>query len=499
MSGEKYASFAQRIREYHAICSAQGVLEWDQMTMMPAQGAPWRAEQIAAIAGLAHEKLTDPALGEELATLTNEAEAGGPEAATNVREMRRLYERAVRLPKPLVQELARTTSVATDVWQAARADADFPRFAPHLERLLELKREVAERIGWKTEMYDALMDEFEPGARAADVQRLFDALRDELVPLAAALAEAPRQPKLSLLKRTAPVAGQAAFNRVVAEAMGFDFAAGRMDISTHPFCTGFWPRDVRITTRYDEQAVGQSLFGVMHETGHALYEQGLNPEHAGTPMGQHVSLGIHESQSRLWENQVGRSRAFWQHWFPRFQHQFPAFADVAVDDWYFAINAVRPSLIRVEADEVTYGLHIMLRFDLERQMLDGRLAVKDLPEAWSEGIRKLLSVTPNDDAEGCLQDIHWSLGTFGYFPTYQLGNLYAAQFFAAARRALPDLDQQLARGELLSLREWLQENIHRHGQRYRAGELVERVTGQPLSHGPFMAYLKAKLCPLYGL
>lgn len=499
MPAERYVSFVQRIREYHAIASAQAVLEWDQMTMMPAQGAPWRAEQVAAIAGLAHEKLTDPAMGEDLAALADVKDGDDPNAATNVREMRRLYDRAVRLPKPLVQELARVTSVAADVWQAARADADFPRFAPHLERLLELKREMAERIGSPTGLYDALMDEFEPGARATEVQHLFDALREELVPLATALAAAPRQPKLSLLKRTAPVGGQKAFNRATAELMGFDFTAGRMDVSTHPFCTGFWPRDVRITTRYDEQAVGQSLFGVMHETGHALYEQGLDPDHAGTPMGQYVSLGIHESQSRLWENQVGRSRPFWRHWFPRFQHQFPAFADVTLDEWYFAINAVRPALIRVEADEVTYGLHIMLRFDLERRMLDGRLTVKDLPQAWNEGIRQLVGVAPADDAEGCLQDIHWSLGTFGYFPTYQLGNLYAAQFFEAARRDLPDIDEQLARGELSPLRAWLQENIHRRGRRYRAGELVEHVSGRPLSHRPFMAYLKAKLSPLYGL
>jgi carboxypeptidase Taq len=281
--------------------------------------------------------------------------------------------------------------------------------------------------------------------------------------------------------------------------MGFDFECGRIDVTTHPFCSGASPLDVRLTTRYDEHYLPMSLFGLMHEAGHGLYEQGLNPEHAATPAGSHVSLGIHESQSRLWENLVGRSRAFWTRWYGELQAQFPSLADVACDDWHFAINAVRPTLVRVEADEVTYNLHILLRFDLERKLIEGKLAVKDVPAAWNDDFHALLGITPPDDARGCLQDIHWSMGMFGYFPTYALGNLYAAQFFAAARRALPDLDEQVARGELRPLLDWLRENIHRHGKRYRATELVQRVTGSELTHQPFIEYLNRKFRPLYGL
>lgn len=266
----------------------------------------------------------------------------------------------------------------------------------------------------------------------------------------------------------------------------------------HPFCAGAHPHDVRLTTRYNENYLPMSLFGMMHEAGHGLYEQGLDPQHAFTPMGISVSLGVHESQSRMWENLVGRSRPFWAHYFSQLQAAMPALAGVSLDDWYFAINAVRPSLIRVEADEVTYNLHIMLRFDLERQMIAGKLKVKDVPAAWNEGMKRLLGISPPDDAQGCLQDIHWSMGIFGYFPTYALGNLYACQFFQAASRDLPELDVQIARGELSPLRTWLRENIHSRGQRYRAAELVKVVTGEPLSHRPFIEYLSRKLKPLYG-
>jgi carboxypeptidase Taq len=262
---------------------------------------------------------------------------------------------------------------------------------------------------------------------------------------------------------------------------------------------GLTPRDVRLTTRYDERFIPAALFGTMHEAGHGLYEQGLDPAHVYTPMAAAVSLGIHESQSRMWENVVGRSRPFWQHYYPLLQLEFSSLKDVPLEAWYFAINAVRPSFIRVEADEVTYNLHIMLRFDLERRLIGGKLPVRDVPAAWNDGMKSLLGITPPTDAEGCLQDIHWSMGIFGYFPTYALGNLYAAQFFAQAQRDIPQLDARIARGELRPLREWLRARIHRHGQRYRAGELVQVVTGRPLSPQPFLEYLNAKFRPLYGI
>ncbi|MFH1746555.1 MAG: carboxypeptidase M32 [Planctomycetota bacterium] len=498
MKTDAYQTFLQYIKEVRLIDSIQAVLEWDQQTFMPRNGAALRAEQVGLLASLSHQKLIGTELGELLARVEL-IETDDPAQLTNIREMRRLYDRAVKLPTELVRQIAHTATVAGEIWQTALADSDFPRFAPHLEQLLTLKQQVADHIGWDSEPYDALMDEFEPGARATDVQRVFDEVKQELVPLAAALSQAPRQPDHSILDRVTDVNAQAAFCRAIAADLGFDFEAGRIDLSTHPFCTGFCPRDVRLTARYRPRGLVNSLFGVIHETGHGLYEQGLDPQHSGTPMANSVSLGIHESQSRMWENLVGRGHPFWQHYFPRLQAEFPVFADLHLDDWFRAINAVQPSCIRVEADEVTYGLHIMLRFNLERRMVAGQLAVKDIPEAWNSGMRELLGVTPPNDAAGCLQDIHWSMGVFGYFPTYQLGNLYAAQFFQAARRAIPELEEQIARGEFMPLRDWLHENIHRHGQRYRATELVEVVSGVPLSHRPFVDTLGAKLKPLYGL
>jgi carboxypeptidase Taq len=502
MASDTYRQYIQRVKDINTSSSIEALLDWDQEVVMPPRGAETRAAQSAFIAGVSHERLIDPAFGRLLEQVEREADPD-PVVATNVREIRRIYDRKIKLPTPLVQEIARSVALAKEAWVQARKDSDFPHFAPHLQKLLDLKREVAERIGYSGEPYDALMDEYEPGARAADVQRVFDEVRRELVPLVRDIKSAANQPDTTLLERPCPVDGQATFGRRVADAMGFDFEAGRIDISTHPFCQSFSPQDVRFTTRYSETYMPMSLFGVMHEAGHAMYEQGLPFEHAFTPAGMYVSLGVHESQSRLWENFVGRSRPFWAYWFAPLQAQFPSLADATVDDWYFAVNAVRPSLIRVEADEVTYGLHIMLRFDLERRLMTDRLRVKDVPEAWNEGMQQLLGITPPNDAEGCLQDIHWSMGIFGYFPTYALGNLYAAQFYQQAMADLgatgDGLDMQLARGDMAPLREWLRDRIHRHGQRYRGNELVQVVTGRPLSPGPFVEYLRRKYKPLYGI
>lgn len=499
MADSKYNQFIKLVRELNTARSIGALLEWDQETHMPARAAASRGEQSSLIAGLAHQKLTSDELGGLLDELEDEDFGDDYVAAINVRETRREYDRAVKLPTSLVREIASCSAAAKAAWAEARGESNFSRFAPHLQRTLELKRQVADAVGWTTEPYDALMDEYEPGARAAEIQQVFDAVKAELVPLVAAIKEAPRQPDKSIRERHCPRAAQEAFNREIVEALGFDFGGGRIDVSTHPFCSEMSCCDVRITTRYDEHYVPMSLFGVMHETGHALYEQGIDKSHVYTPMGQAVSLGVHESQSRMWENQVGRGRAFWKHFFPRFQQVFPTMADVSLDDWCFVINAVEPSLIRVEADEVTYGLHIMLRFDLERRMIRDEIAVSDVPEAWNAGMRELLGITPPDDARGCLQDIHWGMGIFGYFPTYALGNLYAAQFFEAARAGLPELDDQIGRGELSPLREWLCDNVHRHGRRYPASELVEVVTGRALSHQPFIDYLHAKYKPLYGI
>lgn len=498
MPDDVYPRFVKYIRELSTVHAVEALLDWDQETYMPPRAAAHRADQLELIAGIGHERLIADELGELLAKLEAE-KSGDAVRATNIRETRRQVDRARKLPTALVKELTRAVVLSKEAWVAARKNSDFAAFAPHLQKILDLKREVAERVGWKSEPYDALMDEFEPGAKSAEIQQVFDGLKPELVALVEAIRSAPRQPKLDVLSRDCPVEGQRAFNDRILTAFGFDAGIGRLDVSAHPFCSGITPLDVRLTTRYDAKYVPMSLFGVMHECGHGLYESGFEVEHTGTPMAAAASLGIHESQSRLWENQVGRSRAFWSHFFKPLQEQFPALRDVALDDWYFAINNVRPSLIRVEADEVTYGLHIMLRFDLERRMFRGELAVKDVPAAWNAGMKSLLGVTPPSHAEGCLQDIHWSMGIFGYFPTYQLGNLYSAQFFSAARRDLTDLDGQIAAGSFSPLREWLREKIHRQGKRYLASELVRIVTGAELSPRPYLEYLKAKYRPLYGL
>lgn len=499
MPGESYAEFLERVREIRRANAIESLLAWDQETYMPRRGAADRAQQLALIAGVAHDRLTSADFAGLLARVERDTPPGDSPEAANVREMRRLHDRAARVPTELVREIARCSALAKAAWQEARRLSRFGDFAPHLERLLELKRRVADCVGYKTEPYDALLDEYEPGAKSADIERVFHSLRPQLSALVAAISSAPRRPDVSVLKRGFPLDKQRAFVQRVLEAMGFDFERGRLDVSAHPFCSGQTPADVRLTTRYQEQWLPAALFGAIHEAGHGLYEQGLDAAHTDTPMAMAVSLGIHESQSRMWENLIARGRPFWEHWFAPLQAEFPALADVTLDAFHFAVNAVSPSFIRVEADEVTYNLHIMLRFDVERRLLRGELPVRDVPDAWNTAMRDYLGITPPDDARGCLQDIHWALGIFGYFPTYALGNLYAAQFLAAARRTLGDLDGMVRGGNLTPLREWVRDNIHRHGMRYPADVLCRRVTGAQLSDQPFIDYLHAKYRPLYGL
>jgi len=494
---DAYEQLIERVREIGRMEAIEALLDWDQETCMPPRGVDARAETTAMVAAMKHERRTSPEIGE---LLDQAGDGGEPERAANLRETRRLHERAVKVPTELVRDIAHTSALAKDAWVKARADADFSAFAPHLSRLLDLKRQQAECIGYETELYDALLDEFEPGARTAEIAAVFAALRERLTPLVRELAEAPTQPDFSILQRDYPQAGQEQMARRFSIEMGFDSEAGRLDVSVHPFCTSMSPGDVRITTRYDEHYLPAAVFGVMHESGHALYEQGLQHEHRFTPMGTSISLGIHESQSRMWENLVGRSRPFWERHYAWAQEVFPeALSGVDLDAFHAAINTVKPSLIRVEADEVTYNLHIVVRFELERDLLNRRLEVADVPAAWNRKMAELVGATPSNDREGCLQDIHWSMGVFGYFPTYALGNLYAAQFFAAARRAIPDLDDRIRAGDLGTLLEWLRANIHRHGMRYRPDELCRQVTGQPLAIEPFMDYVNAKFRPIYGL
>lgn len=481
--------------------SIQGLLGWDERTMLPPAGGEYRAEQMTLLSGMIHDRWLDPRFGEWLDQLAESPLAADPhsEAGCTVRQLRRQRKKKVKLPKSLVEEQARVAVLGQQAWVEARRKSDFASFRPWLEKTFELKRQEADALGFPECRYDALVDDYEPEARTSAVAQVLKALREELVPLVGKIAQSRRRPDASILHRRYPVAQQESFGREAAQRIGFDFQRGRLDVTTHPFCSGLGPNDCRITTRYNEQFFNEAFFGILHEAGHGLYDQGLPAAHYGLPPGEAVSLGIHESQSRLWENFVGRSRAFWNGFFPEAKRRFPdALGNVALDDFYFAVNDVRPSLIRVEADEATYNLHILARFELERALLDGDLPVADLPGAWNAKYQDYLGIRPPDDAQGVLQDIHWSAGLVGYFPTYTLGNLYAAQWFAQAGSDLGDLPGQIGRGEFRPLLAWLREKIHQHGQRYTAVELVRRVTGKPLSHGPLMAHLRAKFGTLYG-
>lgn len=499
-----YQALLEALRETATLRSAVSLLHWDQETVMPPGGGALRARQLALLSALVHQRQTDPRIGEWLAACEADAElAADPLAAANLREVRRAFDRATRLPESLVREMAETFSLAMEAWKDARARSDFAAFAPWLEKVVRLNRAKAECFGARSgaELYDALLEDYEPGARAAEIERVFAGLRAELVPLIQAIAEAPRRPDAAPHRLEVPVPLQEAFNRRVAERLGYDFSAGRLDTSTHPFCQDIGYGDVRITTRYHDDRFAESLSSTMHEAGHALYEQGLpKAERWGEPLAEPASYAIHESQSRLWENQVGRSRAFWEWALPVAREVFGARAEgLDVDAVYGAVNIVEPSLIRVESDEATYNLHIMLRFDLERALLAGDLPIGELPGAWNERMRSDLGVEVPDDRRGCLQDVHWSMGAIGYFPTYTLGTLYAAQLWDAVNRDVPGLEPSIRAGDFAPLLGWLRENVHAHGMRYRAAELCERVTGAPLGHEPLVRYLRAKLAPLYGL
>jgi len=496
-----YQSLCHHARETAKLASIMGLLEWDERTKMPPAAGAYRAEQISYLAGEIHKRQTAPQVGEWLAELADSPLAADPhgDSGTVVRELRRQYDKKTRLPQKLVEELSRTAVLGQQIWVEARKADSFAQFQPILEKTLDLKRQEAAALGFEATPYDALLDDYEPGAKTAEISATLAALRDALTPLVEQIVGSSRRPDSSIVKREFPVAVQEAFGREAAAAIGFDFSAGRLDVTDHPFCGGAGPRDIRLTTRYNDHDFGDAFFSILHEAGHGLYEQGLPAEHFGLPTGDAVSLGIHESQSRMWENQVGRSRAFWELFLPKAQQAFSSLAGVSLDGFYAAINEVQPSLIRVDADEVTYNLHILIRFELERAMIENDLEAADLPAAWREKYQRYLGITPPNHADGALQDVHWSAGLFGYFPTYSLGNLYAGQFFAQASADLGDPQAAFRRGDFRPLLDWLRRNIHQHGQRWTAAELAVRVTGKPLSHGPLMEQLRAKYGELYGL
>ena len=500
---DRYDALRQHLRELAALNSVLNLLGWDQETMMPPKAAAARADELSLLSRLAHER----AMADELGDLLNECEedpalTGDPVIAANLREIRLDYERACKLPPSLVAEFSKTTSHALEAWKAARSDSDFATFRPWLEKILDLCRRKADCLGFPAggELYDALLDEFEPRMTAAVVESIFRPLREVLVPLIDEISGEPA-PDDGPNRVEVGIEIQQAFNRDVLEHLGFDLSAGRLDVSTHPFSSGVAPDDTRITSRYTSDGFAEALSSTMHEAGHGLYEQGLpKRKHWGEPLSEALGLGIHESQSRLWENQVGRSREFWQWLQPRLAAATgDAFAAYDAGALYHAANIVRPNLIRVESDEATYNLHIMLRFDLERAMLTGDLAPADLPGAWNERIKKDLGLEVPDAARGCLQDIHWSMGSIGYFPTYTLGTLYSAQFWNAILVDLPELPGSISRGEFAVLLGWLREKIHRRGRQLPAEALCLELTGKALDHRPFVDYLRAKLGDIYGL
>ncbi len=499
---QAYDELIRRTREEALLASCSELLGWDELTYMPPAGGTHRGEQMALLNGLYHAKSTDPRIGELLgelegSTLTRDFLSP---AAVNIREIARAYCRAVRLPRALVEELARVTTRAQREWEIARQEADFPRFAPWLARIVVLKQAEAEAVGYETDAYDALLDDYEPDARGRALSDLFASLCAELAPLASALEGASHQPNSSILHQSFAIERQRQFCASMARAIGFDFGRGRIDETVHPFCSGLGAGDCRLATRYNADNLADGIFATLHEVGHGLYEQGLDATHEGTPMGCVPSLGMHESQSRLWENNIGRSRAFWKHFHPQARAVFPdALRDVEIDDLHFAVNQVGRSPIRATADEVTYNLHILIRFNLERALLSGDLPAAELPAAWNEAYARHLGLRPVDDAEGCLQDGHWASGLIGYFPTYTLGNLYAAQLFDKACQEIGGLENQLAQGHFGDLLEWLRVKVFLHGQRYSAEALIEQATGQPVDYRPFIRSLERKYRELYQI
>ncbi|MDE2492037.1 MAG: carboxypeptidase M32 [Elusimicrobia bacterium] len=488
-----------RLGEFQALVKAADLLEWDHEVMMPRAGGEARASQIAAVEKAAHSLLVAPEVGEWLEALGPAAGEGDGDEAALARWARRERRRRVGQPADFVGELARHVARSQEVWVEARRRSDFALFRPALEKMLELKRRQAELVGAFADPYDAWLEGFEPGMTTARVSELFAELKAGLVPLVRDVAGKAASLRVPEPRGPFPVARQRELGLEAARAMGFDFSRGRLDESAHPFSSGIAPGDVRLTTRYREDLPFSALFGVMHEAGHGLYEQNVAPELEGTPLAAGATMALHESQSRLWENQVGRGREWWAFLAPRFRALFPESGGLSAGELHRAANRVELSHIRVEADELTYSLHVMLRFDLERALLSGDLKAADLPAAWAAKSQELLGIVPPDDARGVLQDTHWASGLFGYFPTYAVGNMISAQLWEAALKAEPGIPEALSRGDGAPLLGWLRENVHRHGRKYGAEELVRRACGGPISPKPYLDYLRAKFGALYGL
>lgn len=509
-SGDALQALKAHLATIADLHSAAAVLRWDQETHMPPAGATGRAEQLATLSRVAHERFASTTTKDLLESAEIALNKGDPDSddAALLRVTRRDFTRASKLPPDFVAERARARSLSLQIWQNARERNDFSAFRPALEQMVDFARRTADYLGYDEHPYDALLDIYEPEMTSREVARLFARLREVTVPLVRAIVQRGQAVDATFLTREYDEDKQRQFGLKIAEAFGYDTTRGRLDQSAHPFSTGFNRDDVRITTRYNRRFLPSAIFAILHESGHALYSQGVAPSLDRTPLtggasnGVHegASYGVHESQSRMWENLVGRSRAFWEYAFPLLQQTFPEqLKSVEVEAFHRAVNQVHPSLIRVEADEVTYNLHIMLRFELEKALLEGELKVKDLPEVWNAKMKNYLGLTPPTDADGVMQDIHWASGSIGYFPSYTLGNIVSVQLFEAASRARPDLPDQFRRGQFGGLLEWLREHVHKHGRKFLPKDLLRRATGRELTPEPYLQYLQKKFGDIYQI
>lgn len=499
---EKLHELKRRLAEISDLNNASAVLGWDQQTYMPPGGAAARAQQLATLSHIAHEKFIDDALGQILEELREHGKSlpYDSDEASLLRVTKRDYDKARRIPPKLVSEITYATTQAFEVWRKAKAESKFSDFIPYFQRVLDLKKHYAECLGYTDCIYDPLLDDYEPGMKTARIKAIFANVKKEIVPLVHAISSKLHAVDNSFLHQPFDEQKQWDIGIEAARLIGYDFGRGRQDRSPHPFTTSFSIDDVRITTRFMHDYFPAGFFATIHETGHALYNQSIRHELERSPLADGASLGAHESQSRMWENLVGRNRSFWKFFMPYLQAAFPEqFGKINDGQMYRAVNRVQPSFIRVEADEVTYNLHIMLRFELENALLDGRLAVKDLPEAWNTKMREYLGITPPDDVHGVLQDVHWSHGSFGYFPTYSLGNFFSAQLFDQIKKDIPNLDACFEKGEFHLLLDWLRTHLHVHGRKFTLDELAKKITGEPLQTRSFIIYLKNKYGDLYNL
>ena len=492
-------------RATRVLAGISSLLEWDQETYMPRDAAKIRAEQLEVLAGIVHVKKTSKTFANALSKLINintgKVKSKGLSQAQEaaLREWRRDYLKETALPKRFVEEWAKLTSQAVLVWREAKEKNAFQHFAPFLDKLVSMARKKADYIGYRDHPYDALLDQFEPEATTKEITQLFTGLRQSIVDLLKKITKAKQVDDRFLFGKF-PEAKQLKFGKQLLLDMGYEMSKGRLDLSAHPFSSSCHPTDSRVTTRIHPASLISNISVILHEGGHGLYEMNLPTEHYGSPLGESISLGMHESQSRWWETRIGQSKPFWQHYLPLLQQEFKGGIEkVSLDSFYRAVNKVSPSLIRVEADEVTYTLHVILRFELEKALIEGSLSIREIPDAWNAKMQELLEIIPKNNAEGCLQDIHWSMGGFGYFPTYTLGNLYAAQLFEAFEKDQPDWEKRVAAGELFFIKDWLKATIYEHGRRFKSKEILKNTLRKEFSAKPFVKYLTNKYKEIYHL